>query len=472
MHHLIEKASKGLKRIRTVIMVTVFSFSSLFYLMGIAYAGEIEESVYSAIRTSNAQENIAVIVRMVEQPDLLKMKQGFNDTRRRVRSSRFAGWLKEFASVKQGDIRKYLEREKTLGALKQCTPFWIFNGFAISATPKVILALAKRSDVRSISMDRSIPLPGYYIGRAITSPSSFEWNIAKIKAPEVWESGIDGTGVVVGVFDTGVDDTHPDLAGKYRGGNNSWFDPYGDHEHPHDSVGHGTHVAGTIVGGSNGGTSIGIAPGAQWIAAKAWDDYGMSSTSNFHLIFQWFLDPDGNPQTDDAPDVVNNSWGMGMRFLCNREFEADIQAWISAGIIPVFSAGNGGDSPFTGIVPAAYPEVISVGATDIEDRIAEFSSRGPSICDFSVFPTISAPGVDIGSAQPGRHYISFNGTSMACPHVVGTVALMLSANHDLSLDDIKQTLQDTATPLGIITPNNNYGWGLINAYEAVMSVMQ
>lgn len=250
MYHLIEKSSQRLRHVRNIITVAIISLGCLF-LVGTIYAGEIEESVYSAIKMSNAQEKIAVIVRMVEQPDLLKMKQGFNDTHRRVRSSKFAGRLKEFASVKQGDIKKYLEKEKTLGTLKQYTPFWIFNGFAISATPKVILALAERSDVRSIAMDRSIPLPGYYVGKAITSPSSFEWNISKIRAPEVWESGIDGTGVVVGVFDTGVDYTHPDLAGKYRGGNNSWFDPFGDHGQPHDSVGHGTHVAGTIVGGSN-----------------------------------------------------------------------------------------------------------------------------------------------------------------------------------------------------------------------------
>jgi hypothetical protein len=111
MRHLIEKASQRIRHVRNILTASIISLGCLF-LAGTIYAGEIEEEVHDAIKMSNAQKNIAVIVRMVEQPDLLKMKQGFNNTRRRAMSSRLAGRLKEFASVKQGDIRKYLERGK------------------------------------------------------------------------------------------------------------------------------------------------------------------------------------------------------------------------------------------------------------------------------------------------------------------------------------------------------------------------
>ena len=115
--------------------------------------------------------------------------------------------------------------------------------------------------------------------------------------------------MVVATLDTGVDLTHPDLAGAWRGGANSWYDPNGEHPTtPVDVNGHGTWTMGVMVGGDAGGSSIGIAPDAQWIAAKIFNDRGIATTVGIHLAFQWLLDPDGNPATADAPNVVNDSW--------------------------------------------------------------------------------------------------------------------------------------------------------------------
>src|SRR3972149_324648 len=112
---------------------------------------------------------------------------------------------------------------------------------------------------------------------------------------------------------TGADVSHPDLVTRWRGGSNSWFDPYGQHPMtPTDLSGHGTWTMGVIVAGDAGGTSIGVAPQASWIAVKIFDDQDSSTATAIHQGFQWLLDPDGNPATPDAPDVVNNSWSFGM----------------------------------------------------------------------------------------------------------------------------------------------------------------
>ena len=170
--------------------------------------------------------------------------------------------------------------------------------------------------------------------------------------------------MVVANLDSGVDATHPDLAGRWRGGTDSWFDPYGEHPAtPTDLTGHGTATMGIMVGGDAGGTSVGMAPGATWIAARIFNDSGMATATAIHAALQWVLDPDGNPATADAPQVVNNSWAYGSPG-CNLEFQPDLQALRAAGIVPVFAAGNYGPGASTSVSPANYPEALAVGDTD------------------------------------------------------------------------------------------------------------
>ena len=212
-----------------------------------------------------------------------------------------------------------------------------------------------------------------------------QWNLNSIRGPELWNLGYTGAGVVVANMDTGVDANHPDLAGKWRGGSNSWYDPNGEHDTPYDADGHGTRVMGIIVGGDNGGSAIGVAPDSTWIAVKIFNDKGQASYSAVHEGFQWLLDPDGDPDTDDSPDVVNNSWGLDESLNeCVTEFEADVQALRTSGIAVVFSAGNSGPYPSSSLSPANYPESFAVGAVDETMTIAPFSSRGPSACDVTV----------------------------------------------------------------------------------------
>ncbi len=457
----------------------VFFNIILILITSYAYAGELSSGLSERLQNANHNDSLSVIVRMADQADLKTSIQDITRKNRALQSRKVIRALKATAINKQKNLISFLEKEKASGNVLDYTSFWIFNGFSLKATPEIIKKLSSRDDVKIITEDFPISHPVSFTSTPVQSDSPYTWNIEKIRAPDVWKMGYNGSGVVVGIFDTGVDVTHPDLAEKFRGGDNSWYDPHGEHTVPVDAAGsftgHGTHVAGIILGRDSSGKYIGVAPGAKWIAARIWNDAGDEApSSKIHEIFQWFMDPDGDPETDDAPDVVNSSWGFKLLDTfpwCLPDFQDDIEAWRVAGIIPVFSAGNSGPRFFAGESPGNYPETIAVGATDFLDNIAFFSSRGPGNCDLSIFPDIAAPGVAIFSSAPGGSYQYLSGTSAAAPHVVGIIALMLNANPSLNTDEIESMLKASATPSGLFHPNFAYGWGRVDALEAVSRVI-
>lgn len=383
--------------------------------------------------------------------------------------------LQATAERSQGELRAYLDGQQTHGKVRRYTPYWVFNGLAVEGDRETLLALAARPEVKVIRADHITYLDEQETGERGQGSEPVEWNIAKIRADSVWQAlDIDGTGVVVANMDSGVDWQHPALLTKYRG-----YDDHGLHRHagnwycatdegyvyPGDGHGHGTHTMGTIVGG--GDPAIGVAPGARWIAAKVFSDEGYTYDSWLHAGFQWLLDPDGDPGTDDAPDVVNNSWGSSEGYL--ETFLPDVQALRAAGIFPVFSAGNDGPWESTVGSPASYPESFAVGATDSDDYIAIFSSRGPSPWS-EVKPEVSAPGVNVRSSAPGGSYDEKDGTSMAAPHVTGVAALLSQAEPSLTSTEMEQVITSTAVSLGDAVPNNDHGWGRVDAYNAVTAV--
>lgn len=345
----------------------------------------------------------------------------------------------------------------------EVTPLWVTNAIAITAKPRVINRLAKRRDIESIVLDEIDIVPTY---------GTPEPNIAAINAPAAWDAGNTGQGVVVANLDTGVDDGHPALAASYRGGSNSWFDPYGQNANPTDLTGHGTGTMSVIVGNDAGGTSMGVAPGAQWIAAKIYDNSGSATISAIHQAFQWVLDPDGNPNTDDGADVVNNSWAIGTPG-CSLEFQSDLQALRAAGVVPVFAAGNYGPSAGTSPSPANNPEALAVGAVDGSNNIYGSSSRGPSACGESstVYPELVAPGIGIRVAERFGLYGVDTGTSVAAPHATGTLALLLSAYPSLTDTEQIDALVDTAADLGTAGPDDTFGHGLLDVDAALQSLV-
>ena len=444
-----------------------------------ASAGQIAPPLLQSLSLQRSTSMMPVMVRMAERPALSMKGEGEDRDGRTSRSREVIGRCRQTAMRSQRNIIELIRREQARGRVSQYKPLWICNGIAMKAVPGVIRAVAEREDVEMVLADYPLPVPSFLPAEPHQSDALYTWNIEKVRAPEVWEKGYDGAGVVVGIFDTGVDGTHPDLAEKFRGGTNSWYDPHGEHDVPVDAAGsvtgHGTHVAGIILGGDESGTHIGVAPGAKWIAARIWNDAGEAAlSSDVHGIFQWFMDPDGNPETDDAPDVVNCSWGFTLLDAfpwCLEELRDDIKAWKQAGIIPVFSAGNAGPRFFSGESPGNYPETIAVGATTPLDTVASFSSRGPGNCDRKIFPDMAAPGLAVVSSAPRGVYATISGTSQAAPHVTGIIALMLDARPELSVDEVESVLKKTARRISIMHPNFSSGWGLVDAMKAMNALL-
>ena len=419
--------------------------------------------IYSLIgRPTHAQSNpplsVRVIVTLREQADLSRIPDGDPILRRR----QIVAALKATAGAAQAKAGAIVMRAAVDEPVTDITPFWIFNGFAITASPEVIARLAVSPDVLRVTSDDVAIAPA----GVVTASADVEANLAIVNAPALWSLGWRGQGIVVANLDTGVDLTHPDLAASWRGGTNSWFDPFGQHPvTPSDVNGHGTSTMGVMVGGSAGGTAIGVAPDAKWIAAKVFDDRSRSSATAVHQAYQWLLDPDGNPATDDAPDVVNNSWTFTSSG-CELEFELDLQALRAAGILPIFAAGNSGPEPATSLSPGNNPSAFAVGATDDNDQTYSGSSRGPSACGNSLFPHISAPGVDIRSSSTYGQYYDSTGTSLAAPHVAGVLATLLSAYPDLTVSQQQAALVAGARDLGAARADNVFGAGRLDGLAA------
>ncbi len=412
--------------------------------------------------------------------------------------------LSETAQRTQAPVLDELQRR----GLKHRS-FWIANAIWAQGDVASIQALAQRTEtVRLIANfhARAPEVPSRSVASKLTT--TLEWNIAQIHAPDVWALGYTGQGVVVGGQDTGYQWNHPALIHHYRGWdgtnanhNYNWHDaihttdshftstnPYGyNTTSPCDDNGHGTHTMGTMAGDDGAGNQIGVAPGARWIGCRNMER-GWGTPAAYAECFQWFLAPTDlagqNPDPAKAPDVINDSWysdaSEGTTNLL--VFQTAVENLRAAGVVVVVSAGNQGPACSTITSPAIYDASFSVGATDSSDIIAGFSSRGPVAVDGSgrLKPNVTAPGVNIRSSVPVNGYASgWSGTSMAGPHVVGVVALLISAHPELKgqVDGIERIIEHTAVPLtnsescggvaGTEIPNNTYGWGRVDALAAL-----
>ncbi|MFO1445633.1 S8 family serine peptidase [Bacillus sp. Bva_UNVM-123] len=456
------------------------------------------------------QEKVTFLIKFKEQADTVKaavdaenkaLTQKLTPAKAKyLKRSAVLSSLRSTAIETQGPVSDFLQKQENAGNAKDIESFYIVNAIAVTATKNVMEQVATFPEVEKILPNETRQLytpevvtskPSLQLGvETKANTNSIEWNIERVGAPAVWEMGIDGAGTVVASIDTGVQWDHPALKEKYRGYNpaspNSpthefnWFDATAGRGAAYDDLGHGTHVTGTMVGAEpNGANQIGVAPGAKWIAVKAFTADG-GTDRDLLAAGEWIIAPKdaaGNPHPDKAPDVVNNSWGGGPGL--DEWYRPMVLAWRAAEIFPEFSAGNtrvgnpGGPGSIAN--PANYPESFATGATDINNGLGSFSLQGPSPYG-EIKPDISAPGVNIRSAVPGSSYEGgWNGTSMAGPHVSAVVALLRQVDSSLTVPEIEEILTTTATPLtnGTYpqTPNNGFGYGLVNAYDAVSSII-
>jgi subtilisin family serine protease len=454
-------------------------------LIGGAVVAALALAGSSAGRTDTSTADPAAFWVVLREKGDLGQARGIRD---RAARGRFVHErLRSVADRSQAGLRRFL---RDRGATFES--FWIANAIKVEGAAALADQIAARPEVERIIADGTYEIPRPEPGSVVSSVEGIEWNLDHIGAPEVWSTfGARGEGIVVGSIDTGVQFDHPALVSQYRGnaGDGSfdhdydWFDPSSVCASPSlvpcDNNGHGTHTTGTVVGddGDPGANRIGVAPHARWIAAKGCEQFTCSLEALL-ASGQWMLAPTDlsgqNPRPDLRPHVVNNSWGSDEG--SDPFFRDIVQAWVASGIFPVFANGNAGARGCDTVgSPASFPESYGVGAHDADNAIAGFSSRGASPFDGITKPDIAAPGVNIRSSLPGGQYAAAAGTSMATPHVTGTVALMWSAAPAIAGDvaATRAVLARTAIDVSDLscggTPetNNVWGEGRLNAFAAV-----
>jgi len=460
---------------------------------------KLSENIQRQLEQKGEDEIIRVIVRL-EPADL-----------RDVPKTMVVDRLKEHANRTQEQVIEFLQ----MRGARVLNKFWLANAILAEVKVSTIRDLASLSSVEKIHEDFQVMTMENDANRSLTSlapplgvredfqvkvpevsgdivgissSNGATWGLNRVRAPDTWALGINGSGTRVAVLDTGVEITHPDLAGKmwtdnpadptYPGG---WieFDSNGNiviGSTPHDTDGHGTHTSGTVVGDNASGTAIGVAPGA-WLMHALILPYGGGTFAQLVAGMQWAIAPTdqyGNPAGQRA-DVASMSWGD---YGYWDDFIEPITNMKAAGVVPVASIGNAGEG--TSGSPGNVYEAFGIGAMDAYDAVPWWSSgevvyktdwvNPPAEWPSSyIKPDFSAPGVSVYSSVPwGYEY--WSGTSMAAPHVAGTIALMLDANPTLTVDDIYDTLKSTSDDLGSPSQDTRYGWGVIDAFDAVVTV--
>ena len=397
-----------------------------------------------------------------------------------VEEERVVEELKHQAAQSQKEVLEFLN---TKGA-RVLNTFWLTNAILAEVSVDLLDEFSSLTKVERLFENFTVTIPEPQEEENLPQVLSvdYTWGLEKVRAPEVWDMGINGAGVRVAVLDTGVDITHPDLAGKmwtddmedptYPGG---WIEFDGDGDivvgsEPYVTHYHGTHVSGTVVGGNAGGIAIGVAPGAFLMHGLVVPG-GSGSLAQIIAGMEWCINPFdqyGAPAGEPA-DVISMSLGF---YGYNDALIEPVQNIKAAGIVLIASIGNDGEGASGS--PGNVYETFGIGATHWEDLVADFSSG--EVVDWPashsepyIKPDFSAPGVLVYSSVPGG-YAYDSGTSMAAPHVAGTVALMLEGNPALTVENVYAALNETAVDLGEEGQDTRYGCGRIDAFEAVSLV--
>ena len=420
--------------------------------------------------------------------------------------------LKRQAEESQADLLNYLNELEINGLVEEIRPLWIVNSVSCYADDLLMDKISQRDDVLAVYHVEELQLPE---DESVVIPAErgdgreIAENIVKVNADKVWELGYTGEDVLVAIIDTGVRLDHADLQGRFWDGGaefpNHGYDFYSHDNDPSDTHGHGTHVAGTIVGTGASGTQTGVAPGAKIMALKVFHGEDNLTEPTMWVEAMQFA-------VEHGADVLNMSLGqplpdaavkLMMRQACDNTLAAGVVAAVCAGnsrqiqmLAPIpYNIWSPGDCP----PPHLHEDqmvnaggtscVICVGGVDFNDVIGGFSSEGPStwsdVAQYNDYPYSSGSAINIGLIRPDvcapgvniksldwnttNGYCLKSGTSMATPCVAGTIALMLSKNHELTPAQIDEILERTAIPLSA-HKSNDFGSGRIDALAAVNAV--
>ena len=349
----------------------------------------------------------------------------------------------------------------------------VFNGIALDISQEEAEEIEKLDYIKEV-------FPNYKVRALLTD------SVSLIRADEVWDLGYTGEGITIAVIDTGIDYTHPDLGGclgsgcKVIGG----YDFINNDSDPMDDHGHGTHCAG--IAASNGNLK-GVAPDAKLLAYKVLNNYGSGTFDQVIAGIERAVDPNQDGDYSDHADIISLSLGCFNPVYCHQDDPPSlaVDEAVKAGVIAVVAAGNSGNGYETIGSPGTARKALTVGAscmtdqvgvhTYCDDKIAKFSSRGPTAA--GVKPDVVAPGVEICSSQWDSawndkkcfddEHTSISGTSMATPHIAGAAALIKQAHPDWSPEEIKMVLRNTALDLGYDIYTQ--GYGMIDVLKAVQA---
>ncbi len=337
-------------------------------------------------------------------------------------------------------------------------------GFAATLTPAQITMLSAVESVVQVEYDRPVQIA--------LSTANYWFGTEKARSDFAIDGNTDGSSsyskddIVIAVIDTGIDASHVDLdEGKVIG----WKDFVNGKTTPYDDQGHGTHVASIVAGDGDGNAANkGVAPGAALVGIKVLNSQGSGSLSDVEAGVQWAIDN----RDVYGIEIISMSLGSSGSSDGTDSLSQTVNSATTAGITIVVAAGNEGSGSYTIGSPAAADKAITVGAAaDVGENgfnIASFSSRGPT-ADGRIKPDIVAPGYKITAAKSGstNGYVEYSGTSMATPFVSGTIALMLQENPSLTPQQVKDILRDTARDFGPAGKDVDFGWGMLDGYEAI-----
>ncbi|WP_179115686.1 S8 family serine peptidase [Bacillus sonorensis] len=457
-------------------------------------SAKISATLYSQFKQS---EKVTFLIKLKEKADPKKAVSKGKETSQKNQQttgqaedrkrSAIVSSLRMTADDTQRNLKTFLKTQEKKGHADHIRSYYIVNAIAVHGTKEVMEKAAAYDEVEKILPNETRKLyKPIKTSAKISEPrkKEIEWNIEIIGSQIAWWlHGYDGSGTVVATINSGVEWDHPALKEKYRGYDPehpddpshtlNWFDAVNGREAPYDDIGSGTEVMGTMVGSEpDGYNEIGVAPGAKWIAVKAFTDASGKDT-DLLAAGEWILAPkdaEGNPHPELAPDVVYNAWGGGPGL--DEWYKDILKTWREAEIFPVFAAGDADDKnpagPGTISSPANYPEAFTVGSVNRDLTLSDFSLQGPSP-DKAIKPELSAPGEEIRTSALNQSYEEgLKGTALAGAHVAGTAAILKQIDATVTPNEMKEILTKHTNKLTdnefSESPNNGYGYGLVSVF--------